>query len=350
VNAELITEMYEGHVFDAMLLEADMAYFHVPFDDLWGDGATEAALRDAVGRFERVALIGESCSGKTSVARYVLESPPPRILPIWVSLAYKEEGIATTPARFAENLVDVLSAYAVRTSSLTAEQREEALRGATPDIVLPGTSRRVGGSVGLKAWLLNGEVARDVTRTIEGGQVPRSEGDILQRANDVLEAIRAHSLEPVLVMDDTDRLIGRSKADTLIPRFYGSVLRVVVEQLRAGLVLAAQPFYLHHDEYKRYSRGIVERHLSVPVLPDAAAVREILTTRIHYVRPRATADDAFVAEAINELFQIYSRQQPPTIRALLTAAHSALTRAQTGRASMIDIEHVEAGADDALLS
>jgi hypothetical protein len=34
----------------------------------------------------------------------------------------------------------------------------------------------------------------------------------------------------------------------------------------------------------------------------------------------------------------------------LTAAHSALTRAQTGRASMIDIEHVEAGADDALLT
>lgn len=59
MSAELITEMYEGHVFDAMLLEADMAHFHVPFDDLWGDRATEAALRDAVGRFERVALTGE---------------------------------------------------------------------------------------------------------------------------------------------------------------------------------------------------------------------------------------------------------------------------------------------------
>lgn len=105
----------------------------MPFDDLRGDGATEAVLRDAVARFERVAVTGESGSGKTSVSRYVLESPPPRILPIWVSLAYKEEALATTPARFAENLVDVLSAYGVRTASLTTEQREQALRGATPE-------------------------------------------------------------------------------------------------------------------------------------------------------------------------------------------------------------------------
>lgn len=350
MSPELINEMYEGHVFDAMLLEADMASFHVPFDDLRGDAATEAVLRDAVARFERVALTGEAGSGKTSVARYVLESPPPGILPIWVSLAYKEEPLATKPARFAENLVDVLSSYAVRTASLTAEQREQALRGATPEVHLPGTSRRLGGNVGLKAWLLNAEVGGDVTRTIEGGRVPRSEGDILQRANEVLQAIRAHSLEPVLVMDDTDRLIGRSQADALIPRFYGDVLRVVVEQLRAGIVLAAQPFYLQHDEYKRYSRGIVERHLPVPVLPDAAAVGKILTTRIHYVRPGASAGDAFAAQAIDELYQVYRRQQPRTIRALLAAAHSALTRAQTSRSSLIDVEHVQAGADDALLS
>jgi ABC-type glutathione transport system ATPase component len=71
-----------AHAFDPMLLDSDMRDLHVPFDDLTGSETTERSLRDAVTKYERVALTGCSGAGKTSVARFSLDPAPDRIAPI----------------------------------------------------------------------------------------------------------------------------------------------------------------------------------------------------------------------------------------------------------------------------
>lgn len=349
MSRTLIEAMYDQHVFDAMLLNADIGSFHVPFDELRGEQATEAALRGSVARFERVALNGISGSGKTSVARHVLDPAPDGIAPIWLSLAYKGDALATDPLRFAQNLVDALSAHAVAAQRLAAAEREQVLAAATREIALPTVARRRGGSLGVRAWMLQGSLAQDVTRTVEGGLVHRSEGEVLERANDVLEAIRAHGLHPVVVMDDTDRLIGRGDPERLIPAFFGSVLRAAVEILRAGVVIAVQPYYLERSDYREHASAVVEAHVAIPEVPGVDGVAAILTERAHYAEPTATAGDAFTATALDELFDVYRRQPSRTVRALLLAAHHALSRAREAAAEQIDLEHVQAGADDALL-
>lgn len=349
MSRELIAAMYEQHVFDAMLLNADLGRFHVPFDELRGEHATEAALQDSVARFERVALNGISGSGKSSVVRHVMDPAPDGIAPIWLSLAYKDDSLATDPLSFAQSIVDALSAHAVAAQRLTDAQREEVLAAATGEIPLPTVARRRGGSLGVKAWMLQGSVARDVSTTVSGGEMRRSEGEVLERANDVLEAIRAHGRQPVVVMDDTDRLIGRGDPDRLIPSFFGGVLRAAIEDLRAGVVIAVQPYYLKRDDYREHARGIIEAHVAIPEVPDVGGVAAILTARVHYTEPTASASEVFTAAALEELFEVYRRQPSRTVRALLLAAHHALNRAREADAEQIGVDHVQAGADDALL-
>ena len=350
MSRALIQRLYDAHAFDAMLLDVDMRDYHVPFDDLTNQATTESSLRDAVAKSERVALTGVSGSGKSSVARYALDPPPQGIAPIWVPVAYKDDDVATDPRKFAQYLVDVISTAAVAANRIPRKTREAILAGTTDDINLPTVARKHGLGLTIKHWILQGTVARDVTKTVEGGKVRRSEQDVLERANDVLEAIKAHGLFPVLVMDDTDRLVGRSDPDRMIPAFFGSVLRAAIDNLHAGIVVAVQPFYLARDDYKRCANGLIERHIQIPEIPDVDGMAAILTARVKFANRRRTAADVFADGALEELYEVYRSLEERSVRRLLSTAHAALGRSQATVADAITVEHVQAGADDALLT
>jgi hypothetical protein len=349
MSRELLQQLHEAHVFDAMLNELDFAAYHVPFDTLTGNRKTEARLRDAVGRVERVALVGLPGSGKTSVARFALDPPPDTIAPIWVPIAYKDPQVTSDPKSFAQYLVEVLANAATAANRLGRRQREEVLRGALSDEQLPAVARKRGLGLTVKAWILLGGVARDITRTHEAGRFPRSEEAVLDKANDLLESIRAYDLNPVLVMDDTDRLLGRRDADELISAFFGVVLRAVNDHLNAGIVVAAHPFYRRRDDYKKAVRGLIEHHIDIPVVPSADALGQILTPRIRFANRRRSADDAFDLDALRALFKLYKTAADQSIRATLAVAHNALRRARDAGVDKIAAEQVAAGADDALL-
>lgn len=350
MSRQLVQKMWEQHVFDSVLLEEDMSEYHVPFDRITGKAQTEARLRDAVAKFERVSLTGVPGCGKTSVARYSLEPAPARIAPIWVPVAYKDEDVMTSPKAFAQYLVDVISADAAAAQRIPRKDREAILARATSDINLPTVARRNAGGLKLMRWLIEANVARDVTRTIEGGKLPRSEQEIFGLADDVLQAIRAYNLNPVLVMDDTDRFVGRGNPDRVIPAFFGEVLRAVVDRLHAGIVVAAHPLYLERKDYRKASSGLIEQHIRIPEIPNLDGLAAILTARVGFANARRTANDAFAEGALDELFGTYKRLNEKSIRAVLAAAHAALARAQEALAPAISADHVKAGADDALLT
>ncbi|HMJ33893.1 MAG TPA: hypothetical protein VK501_08245 [Baekduia sp.] len=349
MTGSLITALFDAHAFDPMLLDVDMGEYHVPFDDLTETQATEHGLRQAVVKYERVALTAHSGSGKTSVARFTLDTPPDRIAPIWVPVAYKSDEVAKDPLRFAQYLVEVILETARGVARIPQAQRDELLAGATTDIRLPTHARRVGVGGTLQAWILRGNVAVDITRTAGGGSLPRSEEAVLQRANDVIEAIKAYDLDPVLIMDDTDRFIGRAAADELIPAFFGSVLRAVVEQLHAGIVVAAHPHYLDREDYRRHTTGLIERHITIPELPSEDALARMLDPRVAFARASATAREAIEPDALSELFAVYRAQEERSIRTILAVAHAALGRAQAACSSAIGAEHILGGADDVML-
>jgi Cdc6-like AAA superfamily ATPase len=350
MSRQLVQKMWEEHVFDSVLLEEDMSGYHVPFDYITGKATTEARLRDAVAKFERVSLTGVPGSGKTSVARYSLEPAPASIAPIWVPVAYKGEDVTTSPKAFAQYLVGVISAAAAAAQRLSRKDREAILARATSDINLPAVARRNAAGLKLMLWLIEANVARDVTRTIQGGTFPRSEQEMFHLADEVLDAIRAYRLNPVLVIDDTDRFIGRGNPNRVIPAFFGEVLRSVVDELHAGIVVAAHPVYLEREDYRRVSSGLIEKHIKIPEIPNVDGLADILTARVRFANARRTASDAFADGALDELFDVYTRQREKSIRAALAAAHAALARAQEAFAAAISADHVKAGADDALLT
>lgn len=349
MSQRVIQQLFDAHVFDSMLLDIDMRDYHVPFDDLTGSATTESSLRQAVGKYERVALTGHSGCGKTSVARYSLDPPPDLIAPIWVPVAYKNDGVTREPKLFAQYLVEVILDSASAVERIPRRDREALLAGATSDVRLPIEARKLGLGVTIKQWIFQGNVARDITRTVGGERLPRSEEAVLAQANNVLETIKAHGLYPVLVMDDTDRFIGRTNVDEIVPAFFGSVLRSVVDNLHAGIVVAAHPYYLERDDYRRYATGLVERHLHIPELKSVEALGRLLGPRIGFASEGCEASDVFDDDALKELFAVYGSVDERSIRSALVVAHAALGRSHVDGAETITVEHVRGGADDAFM-
>lgn len=345
----LLSKMFQGHVFDAMVLERQMNALHVPFDSILQSNSVEAALLGAVEKAERVALSGHSGCGKTSVARYVLDPAPNGIAPIFVPLAYEEQAIITQPKAFAQYLVDVMTKVADRAGQLPRGLRDDVLRSATKDQQVPVIATKRGGGISVPAWLLAGNLARDVTRTAGGGSLPRSEQEMLELANTVVGVIESHDLFPVLVMDDTDRLIGHHQADDVIPAFFGRTLRAVVDHLRVGLVIAVQPHYRARADYKEHASGLIERHIDIPVLGQSDQLARILERRIAGIDPSGSTAEAFTDDALDLLFARYQQMKDPSLRKVLACAHAALTHAEQSVTDRIEASHVLAGADDAML-
>ena len=177
-------------------------------------------------------------------------------------VAYKSREVATDAGRFATYLVEVLSRAAVAAHRIPRREREALLAGATPTSTCRRSHARTA-----SAWLSRHGSCKGTSPVrhpnVDGGAIPRSADETLERANDVLEAIKAHALDPVLIMDDTDRLIGRDNPDTMIPAFFEGVVRPIVDKLHAGIVLAAQPFYLDREDYRRHTTGLIENHINI---------------------------------------------------------------------------------------
>ncbi|MGI8633309.1 MAG: hypothetical protein ACR2NA_12310 [Solirubrobacterales bacterium] len=64
MSAELLVALQEAHAFDPFPVREDLGLYHVAFSELVGSTHIEATLLDACRRFERIAVIGDSGTGK----------------------------------------------------------------------------------------------------------------------------------------------------------------------------------------------------------------------------------------------------------------------------------------------
>lgn len=348
MTLELLVHLQREHAFDPTPVRDDLGVYHVPFADLVGDTHPERTLRDACLRYERVALVGLSGTGKSSLTACVLGPLAEGVAPIIVPVAREAFEVVREPRAMFSHLVAVIGAYAEDACLLDNVARDETLSRVT-------TQRPVGRVAGRSGRVTLGwmgaELGAELTRQASAGRsIDRSATETLETVHQMVEIIRAESLVPVLVFDDTDRWLTGSayeEPEALVSGFFGRVLPELAE-LRCALVVAVHRRYLNDQTTQAAVQRTLDTPIEVPSLTSSAAIAQVIGSR---VRAHASEDgaapsirDVLTEAAVDRLFQHYQHGLRGELRGVLGAVHIALAEACDGRAEIIGPELI----DDAL--
>jgi hypothetical protein len=329
--------------FDPTPMPDSLAVCLKPYEELVAGCNLESELRVAVAGYGRVGLVGGIGCGKSGVSRYALGAPGLGMIALNVVTEDREK-IATVRG-FLEILVAQLLSRATIATRLSDELRERLLASAAPTEALPrieiGTRAELGGAL----WLLNGGVAREVTRTLGGTESYRSTQDLRQAARDALDAISANDVVPVLLADDTDRLLAvaddAAQADALFRGFFGEVLREIAEQLECGLVIAIHDKYRDRADYAEFTAGRITTK-EIPSLTEPGQLAQIIDRRGEFVDPPTRWDELLTQAALDRLTAIHTAGPAGGLRATLSVFHQALGLAVSDGSDCIDERHITA--------
>jgi hypothetical protein len=342
--SELIAFLRERHAFNARPDVNSLGALYVPVAD---DRATEGQLARAVTARERVAVIGPSGGGKSSALQYVLGSSLGErpFAAIWVSVLYEDDSTLTDPRRFAQTVAISLIDQA-RTAEilLDRQQSEDLVREAGDHIALPSVSVARKGGLGVAVWLLQAQLAAEVTKTLGRVDVTRPAAEIIGALDEVLDAIEGEGFEPVIVIDDSDRwfnVAGLSDKSGLVDSFFGEVIPMLAQRA-VSFVVAVHPSYEAKAGY-RHAResGEIETEIRLPAFGDVGGIRRVLDRRVQRVSSEHVARDAVGDEAVERLFAYYQVVSNGNVRKMLQVAHTALVAAYERGDPRVELPHVE---------
>ena len=231
MSRELIIALRKEAAFDPTPLPEDLAALHVPFDRLLEGERVEQRLHDAARAVERIAVVGAMGAGKSSVLSYTL-TPARGFAALPISVAPESDDTVTDPGGFAQHVVRVISTWAAEVEMLSGEQRDELLRAVADSHALPSRAKQTHAGIALQLpWLVKGEVARDIRRELEPAtELARSAVEHLDALKRLARLIRAIELEPLLVIDDSDRWLRRGEPrGEIVGAFFGRVVRELAE-------------------------------------------------------------------------------------------------------------------------
>jgi hypothetical protein len=326
---ELLSTLLDGNAFLPSALPDDLIACHVPFDELTGRAAVEAALDERARRGVAAAVVGASGSGKSAVTAWVFDRISTEFAPIRAPVFYETEETVRDPGAFARYLLQRLLSEAQAVDALDERARDALLRQASERLAVP--TRTIGhttaGDVGIP-WLLKGEVAREVLTTIEGTTLAGSTDAALQAIDRTIEAIAGQGLTPLMVLDDTDRWLQVGVVDRrdLVGQFFGKIVRMLAER-GCGLVVAVHDSYLGLEEYSTGTKGFLTDRIDIPSLPNPDALAAILSHRVSIQAEGASSRDVMEAPAVERLFDYYASAGRGSLRWTLQAVHTALSAA-----------------------
>jgi ABC-type hemin transport system ATPase subunit len=271
MSRESLARLQDAHAFNPAPLRGELHELHVPFDEMTGDRGCEQPLGDALRRGQRVALVGISGSGKSSVTQSVLGPLVEGLAPLPITVAIERPEIAQDPAEFAGHLVRLVGQWVAHAMPKKARRGRQIATSAAR------TSRQRF-SIAPEWLTAKVELADELQQA--SAQTPLSSGQRIDQARQLLDLIRGEGLQPVLVLDDTDKWLNTAwQPDAATVRAaFGRVIRVLAEELSTSAVLAVHPAYLGDDEYQA-AAVFLDTTIHVPAIPTAEAVGQILGRR-----------------------------------------------------------------------
>jgi hypothetical protein len=342
VSLELLRALQERHAFNTTPPESSLAALHVPFDLLTEQTGCEQALSDAMRRGERIALIGPSGSGKSSVTAHVLDRWVPLVAPIRVRVGMESADVATDPAAFTRHLVRTVAKYIEQHDPARADARQ-ASRAVSAAYGIADDKRPTRLSIAPQVGWLGVELAAELGAVIR--QVPPSGQDVLEQAQLILQVITDRGLRPGLVLDDTDHwlnLAGLPSTEQVRAGFFGRVVRLIAEQFPlATAVIAVHDSYLADPAYLAAAE-FLEATVELPAVPSAAGFGLILQHRARLaLGAEIPIADIVEDAALSRLFENYQATDRSLRSRLLQVAHGALAHACDVGADRLGPVHVE---------
>ncbi|MDQ3530767.1 MAG: hypothetical protein M3456_00025 [Actinomycetota bacterium] len=334
MSYEQLLELDARRAFEATHRFEDLALFHVPFDELTGAASTEAVLTRMAGREGRVAIVGGSGSGKSSIIASVLgpfaDELPEHVVPLRIPVAGEPDETVTQPKAFVRHLIATITRWASPDMFSQAE-REELERGASQQRRRAGveTTRRF--HIGAPAWFADAGFALEVKSTGEDIERAASTVDVVAESRRMIDLFRAHGRVPLFVIDDSDHWLRIPELDRspLANAFFTKNVRTLATELACGFVIAV------HDDYLDYPGYIeTESHFSTVIhVPwfetghAAGPIGKILQHRMDVHEVAASVEEVFDADAVTGLEWHYFTGAGGSLRDVLQVADRSVQHA-----------------------
>lgn len=331
MSQRAIQELADAHAFNARPHSRSQRQVYVPFGDLFEQPSVERRVSDLARAGGRVGVVGRTGSGKSSLLEYTLTRDP--FARIAVPVSVDDDRVAREPRLFARHLVRALCRYGEQSARAEQDERIRAVAaGTAPEDREPG--------------LLRGEAAFEFAGASSRVDANLPAAELVQEAERLFDLLRGAGLQPVLVVDDSDKWLSGA-SESMIDAFFGRVLPWVAE-LGVAIVVALQPApYLKSSAYlDARAAGVPEREIEMPVLQVPEHLGRILARRIEVAGVDEPAAGIFTPEAIEVLFAYYSGPAETSLRKTLNAANCAVDLAAEAGAVAVDETVMTAGIEE----
>jgi hypothetical protein len=325
MSQEALATLREGNALAQTLTFEQLEAYHVPFDDLSGELAVEHQLKYWANCRGRVALIGDSGAGKSSVLASVFgalsEGLPKGLVPTRIPVGIVGEATIVDVGGFCRHLVKHVLTWAAP-EALSDDERTSLESQLAQLERRTGKRRRAGFSLGTGRLLpVDARLSADLTGVAADFETALGNGDVVRALKRLVALFRARDLEPFFVFDDTDawlQLPGQEEAATrLASGFFGANVRMLSREIDCGIALAVHRSYLDLPAYRHVAESL--EAIEIPVLADPiAAIRAILQRRIDVDELSVTVEDAFDDDAIAALAGAYA--DIPDLRKVMATA------------------------------
>ena len=340
MSNDQIVALDDARAFEATHRFEDLAVFHVEFDQFTPRRGAEAVLRRMASTGGRVAVIGPSGSGKSSLMTHVLgpfaEGLPEGLIPLRIPVGGEADETVSERIPFVRHVVGTLL-HLASPEALTEHQRtriEENLAGL-PRKAGREVTRKY--SLGTPIWLANAQFAREVKTATQALPGRLSTAEAVQELQRVIELFRWHGTEPYLVFDDSDAWLRVAGEDStpLANAFFAENVDMLARETDCGFVVAVHNQYTSLDSY-RAVRAQFSAQIGLP--PDGlemtTAITAMLARRIQLAGVGSEPAQIFEQAALDLLVTRF--EETHNLREAIRGADWAVQHARADGSQRVD--------------